>query len=162
MPHFRILLLVLAALFAVSAEAAIYKCVDAEGRVTFTDARCKGGKRMDLPGGGGASISGGRSSGVGGGKSAARSPSPVDFPRIDSATQKRRDDIRRQVLEDEIASETRAIAAARQQFVQGQKPLPGERAGDAAHSGRVAALREAVARHERNVAAIRRELSKLR
>lgn len=160
MPDLRIAILLLATL-ATAADAAIYKCVDGTGRVTFTDAPCRGGKRVDIPGGG---TSSGTSASSGSSAPAprARIPTPVDFPRIDSAAQKRRDDIRVQVLRDEITSERQSAATAKQQFVTGQKLLPGERATDPTYRERVARLREAITRHEQNVAAIERELSKLR
>lgn len=157
MPHLRILLLLLATLTAASADAAIYKYVDENGRVTFTDVYRKGAKRMDLQDGGGSPPSTPPS----GGK-AARTPSPADFPRIDGATQKRRDDIRRQVLQDEIASEKREAASAKQQLALGLRLMPGERASSPGYIDRVKKLREEVARHEQNVAAIQRELNNLR
>ena len=156
MPSFRILFLLTAILCAAGAEAAIYKCVDAEGRVTFTDARCRGGKRVDLPGG--ATSVAPRPGGV----SAPRAASPAGFPRIDAETQKRRDDIRQQVLRDEIASERRGVVEAKRQFELGRKLLPGERAGDSGYQERVKRLSEDVARHEQNVTAIQRELNSLR
>lgn len=160
MPDIRVVLLLLATL-AASAEAAIFKCVDGSGHVTFTDAPCRGGKRVDIPGG---SSSGGtaRSSAPASAAARPRVPTPADFPRIDSAAQKRRDDIRVQILQDEIASERKNAAAAKQQFAAGQRLLPGERANDPAYHERVARLREAITRHEQNVAAIQRELGKLR
>jgi len=54
-------------------------------------------------------------------------PSPTDFPRIDAGTQKRRDDIRRQVLQDEINGERKNAAEARRQLALGERLAPGER-----------------------------------
>src|SRR4030095_4766446 len=40
-------------------------------------------------------------------------PTPAGFPKIDSATQKGRDDVRRKVLGDELATEEKLLAEAR-------------------------------------------------
>ncbi|MFN3717060.1 MAG: DUF4124 domain-containing protein, partial [Thiobacillus sp.] len=110
MPANRLPLL-LCLLLAVPAHAEIYKYVDENGQVTFTDVYRKGAKRIDLPGAPVPAGGAGRP-----GKRAAYQPSPADFPRIDGATQKRRDDIRRQVLQDEIDAERKNIAEARRQL----------------------------------------------
>jgi hypothetical protein len=94
--------------------------------------------------------------------SSARQPTPADFPRIDSGTQKKRDDVRRSVLEEELASEQKNLDEARRQLALGEKPLPGEKADTPAYQARLRQLRSAVERHERNLAAIRKEMSTVR
>ena len=149
--------LLLCLLIAAPAQAEIYKYVDENGQVTFTDVYRKGAKRIDLPG---------APAPVGGvskpGKRAAYQPSPADFPRIDGATQKRRDDIRRQVLQDEIEAERKNVADARRQLAVGERLQPGERASDATYLNRVKKLRDAVQQHEQNVSSIQRELGNLK
>lgn len=138
-----------------SAQAEIYKYVDENGHVTFSDVYRKGAKRVDVPGAPARAQSGAT-------RASVRVPTPGDFPRIDPATQKRRDDIRRQVLEDEIAAERRNVEEARRQLALGEKLLPGERTSDTGYQARVQRLREVVAQHEQNIAAIQRELARVR
>lgn len=144
---------------AAPAQAEIYKYVDENGQVTFSDVYRKGGKRIELPGAP-APLPAARAS-----KPAAKAsykPSPADFPRIDAGTQKRRDDIRRQVLQDEIDSERRNADEARRQLALGERLQPGERETDATYRSRVEKLRAAVQQHEQNVASIQRELANLK
>ena len=83
----------------------------------------------------------------------------AQFPRVDSDTQKRRDGDRRRILEDELAEEQRLLEAARQAVAEASQ-------NSASPGGTQAAvlqgLRNMVSSHERNLAAIRRELSGVR
>ena len=154
-PGFPVLLcLVLAA----PAQAEIYKYVDENGQVTFTDVYRKGGKRIALP----PPPAPVREETKAPATKASYQPSRSDFPRIDSATQKRRDDVRRQVLQDEIEGERRNADEARRQLVVGERLQPGETATDETYRNRVKKLRATVEQHERNVAAIQRELANLK
>lgn len=143
-------------LLAAPAQAEIYKFVDENGHVTFTDVHRKGATRIDLPG---APAPVERKAGS---RRASYSPSPANFPRIDAGTQKRRDDVRRQVLQDEIAAERNSADEARRQLQLGERLLPGERATDAAYLDRIKRLRASVQQHEQNVSAIQRELANLK
>lgn len=149
-------LFLLSLILAAPAQAEIYKYVDENGQVTFTDVYKKGGHRIVLPGAP-ASLPAGKAT-----RRASYNPSPADFPRIDVATQKRRDDVRRQVLQDEIAGERREADEARRQLALGERLQPGERANDSSYLTRVNKLRATVQRHEQNVAAIQRELANLK
>lgn len=141
------------------AQAEIYKYVDESGNVTFTDVYKKGAKRIDIPGGPETLPSRGKSSSA---RRASANPSPADFPRIDAGTQKRRDDIRRQVLQDEINGERKNAAEARRQLTLGERLAPGERTTDASYQNRVKSLRDSVQQHEQNVVSIQRELANLK
>ena len=46
-------------------------------------------------------------------RSTAKSPTPSDFPRIDSVTQQARDSTRKQILQDELAGERAALTQAK-------------------------------------------------
>lgn len=149
--------LLLFIVLAAPVQAEIYKYVDENGQVTFTDVYKKGAKRIELPG---APTSQSDSSKTP--KRASYKPSPADFPRIDPGTQKRRDDIRRQVLQDEIAGERRNADEARRQLALGERLQPGERATDSSYVNRVNKLRAVVQQHEQNVVSIQRELANLK
>lgn len=149
----------LSLLLAVPAHAEIYKYVDENGNVTFTDVYKKGAKRIEMPGAP-ATLPAARAPSPK--KRASYTPSPADFPRIDPGTQKRRDDIRRQVLQDEIATERRNADEARRQLELGERVQAGERATDSTYLNRVKRLRQTVDQHEQNIAAIQRELANLK
>ena len=89
----------------------------------------------------------------------ASPPSPASFPKIDAGTQKSRDDLRRKVLQDELASEEKLLAEAKRAWADGTPPpLPEEKADAQKYADRVARLRQTVQLHERNVEALKREL----
>lgn len=131
---------------ALPAAAEIYKFVDENGRVTYTNIPRKGATKLD----------------IGGTEPPPRNRAnagPAHFPRVDADTQKKRDDLRRQILEDELASEQRALAEAQKALKEGEAVrLPEEATNPQKYLDRVKRLREAVALHERNIAALRKEL----
>ena len=91
--------------------------------------------------------------------SVAPPPAPSGFPRIDAATQRGRDDVRRKILGDELAAEERLLADARTAFGFGAFLfLFVEQANADKYRQRIARLREAVELHERNIDALRKEL----
>jgi hypothetical protein len=144
-------------ILAAPVQAEIYKYVDENGQVTFTDVYKQGAKRIDLPGAPAPLSSVSKAP-----RRASYNPSPANFPRIDAGTQKRRDDVRRQVLQDEIAGERRSADEARRQLALGERVQPGERATDATYLNRVSKLRATVQQHEQNVVSIQRELANLK
>jgi hypothetical protein len=90
-------------------------------------------------------------------------PSPAGFPKVDPATQKSRDDVRRKVLGDELATEERLLTEARAAYADGAPPaLPEERANVDKYRERIARLRQAVGVHEKNVEALKKELASTR
>ncbi|HZX33496.1 MAG TPA: DUF4124 domain-containing protein [Rhodocyclaceae bacterium] len=86
--------------------------------------------------------------------SAAANPSPAGFPKVAEDTQKARDNDRRRILEQELASEQRSLEQAR-------KDLSDQEAARVT-GDRLLPYRDRVAQHERNIQAINRELSNLR
>lgn len=132
--------------------------MDENGQVTFTDVYKRGSTRIDLPAApavmpfNGAKLT----------KRASYNPSPSNFPRIDKATQQKRDDIRRQVLQDEVAAERRNAAEARRQLVLGERLQPGEKVSDSTYINRVKKLRATISEHDQNVSAIQREINNLK
>lgn len=85
------------------------------------------------------------------------------FPKIGAETQKVRDDLRRKVLQDELAAEEKLLAEARSAHANGAPPpLPEERDRADKYRERIARLRQAMTLHERNVEALRKELAGLR
>jgi hypothetical protein len=85
---------------------------------------------------------------------AAPSPGPASFPRVEPAEQLSRDQGRRQVLETELRAEETKCANLRRDL--------GEAERVAAAAGRVAGLRDDIARCDSNMVSIRQELARLR
>ena len=142
--------------FAISANAEIYKRVDDEGRVTYSSKPIKGGKKLHLE------------------PLPTMAPPPKadrgseGFPRVNSATQHRRDDTRRKILEDELATEQKALDEARLKLKEGQdspevsKGANGQTFRNVAkYEEKVNALQEEASSHEKNVEALKTELSHL-
>jgi hypothetical protein len=95
---------------------------------------------------------------TGSGKSSA---SPAGFPRVDAGTQKSRDDMRKKVLTDELATEEKQLAEARAAYGNGAPtPLPDEKADAEKYRQRIDLLRQTVQLHERNVDALKKELAR--
>jgi len=95
--------------------------------------------------------------------SAKSTPSPSGFPKVDADTQRTRDDMRRKVLTDELASEQKLLDEARTLYANGAPvPLPEEQTNAAKYQERIARLRQSVLLHERNVDALRKELGNTR
>ena len=94
----------------------------------------------------------------GGARSSA--PTPAAFPKIDPATQKGRDDVRRKVLFDELAAEEKLLVEARVAYAEGAPAaLPDERANVEKYRERIAKLRQTVGVHEKNIEALKKELA---
>jgi hypothetical protein len=142
---------------ALPAHAAICKYVDAEGTIHYTNvAPSKGWRKLscdivdESP----------RRASSGNGRFQA---TPSTFPRVDSETQKSRDEMRRKVLSDELASEEKLLGEAREAYGNGAPvPLADEKSDAEKYRQRIARLREAVQVHERNIEALRKELATIR
>jgi hypothetical protein len=94
-----------------------------------------------------------------GGAKAASTPAPSGFYRVDPATQKGRDEMRRKVLADELATEEQMLAEARLAYNNGApSPLAEEQTNADKYRERIARLRQAVLLHERNIEALKKEL----
>jgi hypothetical protein len=148
----------LAAAFTVgaSAQGPVCKYVDAAGNIVFSNLPPeKGYRRISCMGAEEPRrASGGTSGGAG-----RSTPTPAGFPSVDAETQKGRDDMRRKVLQDELAAEEKLLLEARAAFSNGAPPaLPEEQAQPQRYADRIARLRQSVQLHERNVDALRREL----
>lgn len=87
-------------------------------------------------------------------------PAPAGFPKVDAATQKGRDDVRRKVLTDELAAEQKLLDEARAAYANGAPPpSPEEKSAPQRYAERVVRLRQAVSLHEKNIEALEKELA---
>ncbi|MDR3428828.1 MULTISPECIES: DUF4124 domain-containing protein [Silvimonas] len=153
----RFAAIVTLSLLAAFAHADIYKYVDADGRITFSNLPMHGASRVytdPIPMGNKA-----RGKGTGASGTRVTAPSPADFPRVDSATQKSRDSNRKQILQDELNTEQQALADSRRALSDAQAS-PDAQANSAKYQDRVSRLRDNATVHEKNVAALQQELAR--
>ncbi|MBU3737255.1 MAG: DUF4124 domain-containing protein [Methylobacterium sp.] len=158
-------ILLTAAVLALSgtAYAEIYKQVDADGRVTYSNVPSKGAVKLNLEppaqgGGSGAAPS-----------QKARVPTPANFPRVDEDTQRVRDDKRRQILESELAGERKALEEAKKNYTEGEANpesfigKDGKRYRNMAKfDEKMQKLREEVSQHEKNIELLEKEINNLK
>ncbi len=83
--------------------------------------------------------------------------------RVEPNVQRARDDVRRNLLSKEMEDELRALAGLQGKFNGGAPALaPGESAASPQYLERRAQLTQTVSLHEKNIAAIKQEISNLR
>ena len=100
------------------AQAEIYKTVDAEGRVTYSNVKLKGAKKLNLEP---SDTSFGTYSGsVGKRASQAKNPTPASFPKVDAGTQNQRDSKRKEILQGELDAEKKALDDAKKAYAEGE------------------------------------------
>lgn len=96
-------------------------------------------------------------------RSGRQSGTPSGFPKVDTGTQKGRDDLRRKVLTEELATEEKLLAEARVAYGNGAPPPTLEEQNvPQRYAERVAKLRQAVVLHEKNIEALKKELAATR
>jgi predicted RNase H-like nuclease (RuvC/YqgF family) len=136
-------------------------CINDNGKKEYKNTGdTKGCTRMDLPNI--TTIPGPPKRAVVQTAAAKPSSAPVDFPKIDSNTQKTRDNDRRQILLDEMKSEETKLARLKQEFNNGEPERRGDERNYAKYQERVAALKDDIGRTEKNVEALKRELGNLK
>lgn len=135
-------------------QADIYKAVDENGHVTYSSTPIKGGKKIILeplptmvpPG---------------------KPRSPADFPRVDGAKQKERDETRRKILQDELTAEEKLLEESRQSLNDASPEVFKGQDGKtyrnvAQYEENTKQLTEQVELHQKNIEALKSELSKLK
>jgi hypothetical protein len=147
--------LVVGAIAMPAAQATICKYIDADGNTVYSNVpparglrklSCEIADDTHKPGPG-----------------ARPAATPSTFPRVEPETQKTRDEKRRKLLDDELASEQKLLEDAREAYGSGAPaPLPGEQSDAEKYRQRIARLRQAVQVHERNVEALRKEIASMR
>ena len=136
------------------ANADVFKCVDEDGHVTYTNskpspkAKCTTLSRDQ------------RVSTVPG--RAASTPSPAGFPKVDGDTQKARDNDRRKILEQELSAEQKNLELARKELADQEAVRTGDERNYQRVIERLQPYKDKVALHERNLEALKKEIGNLR
>ncbi len=160
--------LLIPALIALPAHADIYKYVDEQGNVNYTnipnhlpvkaervvierDPAAAGALPSTLP----------AQSANGTAPAKARASSPASFPKVDGDTQRKRDDQRRQILDSELQAEQKSLEQARQALADGKDVRLGGERNYARYLERVKELQDAVDTHQANLDALQKEIGNL-
>ena len=94
---------------------------------------------------------------------AAPAPSATRPPeaKVDPAEQRARDSDARRILEAELRKDEAALAALRKEYNNGEPERQGDERNYQKYLDRVAQMKDAIARKESDIAALKRELAKL-
>ncbi|MBX9902027.1 MAG: DUF4124 domain-containing protein [Burkholderiaceae bacterium] len=141
------------------AQSDVYLCVDENGKKEYRNTgTTKGCKKVDLPG-----ITVVPALTAPAGKKATTPAStPSNFPKVDDSTQRARDSDRRQILTDELKAEETKLANIKKEFNNGEPERQGNEKNYAKYQERTALLKEDIARTEKNIEALKREISNLK
>ncbi len=150
--------------------AAIYKHVDTNDRVTYSNVKIKGGKKLMIE-------PADTSFGTNTGRDAESSPAskkatPSNFPKVNKNTQKQRDNSRKQILLSELASEKVALTNAKKAYAEGKaKPeVYRKRNADGSSNtfknvpkfeAKIKKLQETVDSHQRNLDFLQKEIANI-
>lgn len=110
-------ILLSALMLPVLAHAEIYKIVDANGNVTYSNVKIKGAKKLQLEP---ADTNFGNDTN----RETKRAPStrtatPASFPKVDAGTQNERDGKRKDILQSELDGEKKALEDAKKAYEEG-------------------------------------------
>ncbi|MGD1825786.1 DUF4124 domain-containing protein [Chromobacterium violaceum] len=135
--------------------ATIYKYVDPQGNVTYTNVPLRGAQPIKLNPL--SSYPGQRAKS--GGASAGKPAASGGYPNVDAGTQKQRDSGRKKILEQELANEAKALDAAKKALDEGKAVRLGDEARNyQKYLDRVQKLQNEVTDREKNVQALKKEL----
>ncbi|WP_174873927.1 DUF4124 domain-containing protein [Vogesella oryzae] len=146
MPRYLTALLLATCCTTANADT-IYKFVDKDGHVTFTNVPRVGANAiMVSPNGTTPSTSPRRKAAL-----ESQPPAAPGMPSIDAGTQRQRDVSRRRILETELANEHKALLIARGALLDAQQK-------NSSKPEQLLRLRDEVTDRERNIEALKREL----
>jgi len=95
-------------------------------------------------------------------RQATRKATPGDFPRVNGDTQRGRDEDRRKILEQELATEQLNLTKAGKSLAEGEATRLSDEKSYLRYLDRVQGLKDNLALHERNIEALKRELANLK
>lgn len=131
--------------------AEVFKSVDSNGRVTYSNVPSNNADKVELA----------PLNTIPAPKRKPQVATPADFPKVDNDTQRKRDELRRKILVDELAAEQRQLSEAKKALAEGEAVRLGNERNYQKYLDRVQKLKDDVTMHEKNVQALQRELGKL-
>ena len=151
------LLLTSAASTVAAAANEVYRCVNANGLAEYRNSGAgKDCRKVTLPG----LTAAPPARPVTAGKPPAAAA--AGFPKRDASARQAGDDDRRQILLNELSNEEKKRAALQAEFNNGEPERRGDERNYAKYQERVQTLKDALARSDRNIEALRRELGAIR
>jgi outer membrane protein TolC len=159
----------IAFIFPLVSQAEIYKHVDADGRVTYSNVKIKGAKKIYLEP---ADTSFGTNTNKETASPASKKTTPKNFPKVDTETQKNRDNSRKQILLSELESERKALESAKKAYDEGaskpevyrKKNADGSSStfrNVAKYQEKLKKLQANVDTHQRNIELLEKEISNI-
>lgn len=142
------------------AQGTVWRCTDPDGRAHYTNIKKDTEGRSCQVVTKEVSVVSPPSAGAS--RAAPQTATPPNFPRVDRETQKSRDDGRRRILQDELATEEKSLAEAKAKLTEQESVRLGDEKNYQRVLDRLKPYQDAVERHERNVSALRREIANLR
>jgi hypothetical protein len=152
---------------AANAQGTVWRCAEADGRPHYTNIKKDTEGKSCVVVTKEVSVVSGLAPGAT--PAATRAPgtqaataTPPNFPRVDRDTQRARDDNRRKILADELATEEKSLVDAKTKLTEQESVRHGDERNYQRVLDRLKPYQEAVERHERNVSALRREIANLK
>ena len=146
-------------------HAEIYKNVDAEGRVTYSNVKIKGAKKLNLEPAD-TNFGTANSSGEAKRTPSTRNATPAGFPKVDAGTQNQRDRKRKEILQTELETEKKALEDARKAYAEGESNPEVYKTADGKtmrnvpkFEGKMKTLQADIDAHQRNVQLLEKEIS---
>jgi hypothetical protein len=150
----------------VLAQAEIYKVIDAQGHVTYTNVKVKGALKTDIEPAD-TSFGGDKPASAPAAKkpAATKTATPSSFPKVASETQNQRDDKRKEVLKSELEGEKKALEDAKKAYAEGAsnpevfKTAQGQTFRNVPKfDAKMKALQAEVDAHQRNIELLNKEI----
>jgi len=164
--HLFLLLITLTA--STTALAEIYKHVDADGRVTYSNIKSKGATRLEIDPDAN-NISNDRAKAKSSSTANKRTATPDSFPRVDKDMQNQRDGKRRSILQSELDAEKAALEDAKKAYTEGESNPEVYRSANGQtfrnvpkFEEKMKSLKENVDNHQKNIELLQKELDSLR
>ena len=154
--------------FSSNAIAEIYKRVDADGRITYSNIKTKGATRLEFDPDANTIVNDRPKSTGGSSSSNKRTATPEGFPKVDKQTQNQRDGKRQEILQNELDSEKAALEEAKKAYAEGEaKPEIYKTANGATMRNvpkfqeKMKSLQDDVDSHQNNIKLLQKELDNL-
>jgi len=132
----------------------IYKCVDANGRPSYTNDKREAEKQK-------CEVVARQINTAPANPGGAKNGRPADFPRESSSDRASARERQRAILEKELATEQAALAKARQDLAAQEAVRSGDERNYARVEERLQPFKDSVETHQKNIEALRRELNNL-
>ena len=148
---------VIALLGPASGHGQTCKYVDNEGRVTYSNVPVKNARKLtcfEAPAAPAPPPSNAN-------KETAPAAKPKSESKVESTTQRQRDEQRRSILQSELAAEEGRLAEAKRSLAEQEAIRQGDERNYQRVLDRLKPYQEAVAQHEKNIASLKQELANL-